>query len=253
MVSRPDGALRAALDTFARVPRVLVAVDFDGVLAPIVAEPSAARALPASMQALTALTRSPGTVVALVSGRALDDLRQVAAPPQGVLLVAGHGAQREGVPLVLDPVAAALLADLRAAVAAVAATHPGTHVETKPSGVVLHTRRAARPVAAGAAAAARDLAATRPGVHVLAGKEVVELSVVRADKGTAVAGLRAATGVDAVLYLGDDATDEHVFAGLGPGDVGIKVGAGDTAARWRVADPAAVAQVLGHLLSARPS
>jgi trehalose 6-phosphate phosphatase len=42
-----------------------------------------------------------------------------------------------------------------------------------------------------------------------------------------------------------------MFARLRPGDVGVKVGEGDTAAAHRVADPAALADLLGELLTAR--
>jgi trehalose 6-phosphate phosphatase len=48
--------------------------------------------------------------------------------------------------------------------------------------------------------------------------------------------LRGELGAAAVVYLGDDLTDEDVFRRLGPADVGIKVGEGETAAGHRVAD-----------------
>jgi trehalose 6-phosphate phosphatase len=75
--------------------------------------------------------------------------------------------------------------------------------------------------------------------------------VVRADKGTALLALRDAVGADAVAYFGDDVTDEHVFALLGPGDVGVKVGQGDTAAAWRVSGPPEVAEALALLARLR--
>jgi trehalose 6-phosphate phosphatase len=52
-----------------------------------------------------------------------------------------------------------------------------------------------------------------------------------------------------VLYVGDDVTDEDAFAALRPDDVGVKVGAGQTLARYRVADPAAVRDLLQLLVT----
>jgi trehalose 6-phosphate phosphatase len=59
--------------------------------------------------------------------------------------------------------------------------------------------------------------------------------------------LRESTGAAAVVFVGDDVTDEHAFAILGTGDIGIKVGDGVTAAKYRVPDVAAVADVFNRL------
>ena len=81
-----------------------------------------------------------------------------------------------------------------------------------------------------AEAAALEVTARHTGLHVLHGKHVVEVSVVRADKGTALVALRDEVGADAVAYFGDDVTDEDAFRTLGPNDLTVKVGPGDTAA-----------------------
>lgn len=242
----PD--LLDALSRFGQHERVLVALDFDGVLAPIVDVPQDARALPRSARALAALGELARVDLALVSGRALDDLRAVAGPPDGTLLVASHGAEVDGLPSPLDDETRALLAGVRSDLEQVAADHPGTHVETKPAAAVLHTRRAERDVAAAAAEAARRGPGARRGVHQMTGKEVVELSVVRADKGSALTALRDRLGVGAVVYVGDDATDENAFAVLRGDDLGVKVGQGRTLARHRLDDPAQVSVLLERLV-----
>ena len=146
---------------------------------------------------------------------------------------------------------AVAIAALRGAVeAAVAAREPRIRLEHKPAAVVLHTRGLPDDVLPRAAAIADEAAAT-PGVTHLAGKGVHELSVLRADKGTALRELASALGVDATVYLGDDVTDEHAFAVLGEGDLGIKVGAGETAASARVDDATAVPEILATLASLR--
>lgn len=249
-MSDVDPVLTARVrDLLVRRP-VLVALDFDGVLAPIVDEPSAARALPGTTDLLAALAEVEGVHVALVSGRALDSLRAAAELPTDsrLVLVGSHGAQLDGVDLELDDVAAQHLSTLSTAFEQIAAHHPGVQVETKPAGVVLHTRRASR-AAAGAATAAGLAAADGPGYHVTQGKEVVEVSVIETGKGIALQRLRDELGAVAVLYAGDDVTDENAFAVLGEGDVGIKVGEGETLAAWRVSDPTAMQSLLRTMVA----
>ena len=253
LTRREDHSLSTALEGLAGRDAVLVALDFDGVLAPIVADPSAAAPLPAAREALARLVAAPGVHVALVSGRSLDDLRAVADPPEGTVLVASHGAEVEGVPTELDDAARELLGELVEDVEAVVAGHEGTATERKPAGVVLHTRRAEPEVAERAQRAVREAAGAREGVHVLDGKAVVELSVVSATKGEALTSLRGRLGVDAVLYAGDDVTDETALGALDPpaGDVGVKVGEGETCAEHRLDDPEAVAGMLTTLADLR--
>ena len=238
----------------ARAGTTLVALDFDGVLAPLVDDPARSRALPASARALERLAAAR-VPLALVSGRALEDLWTVAEPPPGVHLVGGHGAEHgrataEGLvrePFALPPDAARVLADLTAALDALVA---GTtaRVERKPASAVLHTRTTAPDDAARLAEAAAALGSDA-GVDVMAGKDVVELSVLAVSKGEALRVLRARVGATRVLYAGDDVTDERAFALLEPQDVTIKVGPGPTVARYRLADPAAVAVLLTDLVA----
>jgi dihydrofolate synthase/folylpolyglutamate synthase len=63
---------------------------------------------------------------------------------------------------------------------------------------------------------------------------VVELVTGTTDKGDAIDELRRRCGATATVYVGDDQTDEHVFARLGDGDLGVRVGAGETRASVRV-------------------
>ncbi len=260
LVEPQTDRLRIALAELAAKESILIALDFDGVLAPIVERPQDARALPEAMAAVDRLAGLPRTHVALVSGRSLESLRSVARPGPGLTLIGGHGAESDDEAVTaavagLPEPARELLAHVASALVEISGAHPGTEVEGKPTSVAMHTRRCARPVAASAARAVLDGPAGWPGVHPIRGKEVLELSVSAATKGTALQALRSRLGIGAgaVVYLGDDVTDELAFGALDQtgGDLAIKVGNGETIAGHRVADPAAVAQLLGSLAERR--
>ncbi|WP_035769775.1 trehalose-phosphatase [Arthrobacter castelli] len=254
-----DGALSAdlaaALERAAAAEHLLVALDFDGTMAPLVDRAEDARALPRSAAALAGLAKLRATSTALISGRALQTLRSLASPEEQTLLIGSHGAETwtgpGHAPLELDEQARDLLASATAVVAGIVETHPGTSLEEKPAGAVLHTRTAAPETAAAAAEVAlRELHAL-DGLTVTEGKQVVECSVVHSDKGQGIETLRSMTGATAVLFAGDDVTDEDAMAVLGTADVGIKVGPGPSRAGYRVNAPEQMQDVLETLLDLR--
>lgn len=249
----PD--LLEALRRTAATEHLLVAMDFDGTMAPLVDHAGDARALPRSAAAFAGLTELPRTTTALISGRALDSLRAVAFPPEKTLLIGSHGAEVWMGPgsskLELDDDRRELLAEVRRELEGIVDLAPGTLLEDKPAGVVLHTRLAADDVAEDAVAAARAVLQERPGVYLKNGNRVLETSVVHASKGEGVVFLRQATGATATVFAGDDTTDEDALARLLPGDLGVKVGLDFTQAEFRIGAPAHVAELLEALLRER--
>lgn len=243
--------LTTAVHELAAVERLLIALDFDGVLAPIVAVPSAARALPAAAAAIGALATLPHTTVALVSGRGLADLAAVSGFGKPVRLVGSHGGEFDDGGAVLDYAQRARLDRLVTEVHELADGAAGVTLEPKPAGIAVHVRNAEPAVGKRVLDAVRAGPAARDGVEATPGKEVLDLAVLQVSKGVAIEALRERLAADAVLFAGDDVTDETAFARLRPGDVGVKVGEGETAARFRVADPGDVADLLQQLLEAR--
>jgi trehalose-phosphatase len=242
-----------AIAAFAARPRVLVAIDFDGTLAPFVVDPMQARSVPGGLETLRTAAGFDGITVAVVSGRDLETLAELTGlgSGEGVVLIGSHGAQ-VGVAAgsagagFLDEEAKALLAVVVGELEEIRSRHPAVRLEHKPASVSLHTRGVEPSDAAAATTAALEVGERHTGVHLMPGKNVVELTVVEADKGSAIVNLARATRSEATLYLGDDVTDERAFAALDPasGDLTIKVGEGDTAAAYRVRDPAAVVELL---------
>lgn len=249
----PD--LRAAVVRVARAQHLLVALDFDGTMAPLVARAEDARPLPSAAAAFAALSSLESTTAALVSGRALASLRTVATPPEGALLIGSHGAEVSLGPnspgLELSEAQDNAARRAQAAVRTAAYMNPGTVAELKPAGAVLHYRQAAPEQARAAVDFVHAALGADPGLFISEGKMVLEVSAVNANKGESIGMLRKLSGATAVFFAGDDVTDEHAFAVLESGDVGIKVGPGPTSANFRINSPEVLPAVLELLLATR--
>ncbi|MCU1514288.1 MAG: otsB [Microbacteriaceae bacterium] len=245
-----------ALRELARTKRMLVALDFDGTLAPEVDDPEKARAIPEARAAVLRLLDMPNTRVALVSGRALKSLIEVSDLPDSVLLVGSHGIElRLDSPdhnLSLDTAELKRVDLLNEVLGEVADSFDQVWLEPKPAGFALHTRLATEHNSRIAhLVALSETAAEMQDLTVRTGKNVLEFSVRSTTKGEALEHLREYTAATAVFYAGDDVTDEDAFAALGSDDVGLKSGAGATLANFRVGGPIDVARALNLLADLR--
>lgn len=241
-----------AVRTLANADRLLVASDFDGTMAPIVENPADAAPLPATEAALSALAALPRTVVAVISGRSLAVLTQLTDLPESVHLIGSHGAELDG------SFATGMTADERARLAEinrraheVAERFLGIEVEQKPASTAIHYRHVPDDDRPRAIEAIQAGACDVDGVHVTTGKMVVEVAALPTSKGIALDRLRRQQNATAVVFVGDDVTDEDAFTRLAEPDVAVKVGEGQTAATHRIADTAAVAHLLTELARAR--
>ena len=255
----------AELDRLAATPRLLVALDFDGTLSPLEDEPMAARMLPVAREALEALLATADTTVALVSGRSLADLQEISehTASSPILLAGSHGAEfwaPDGSPSAVadgtadDTVERERRDELLAAAREAIAGLDGAWIEPKAFGLGLHTRTASPEDADTAAARVEEIVTGRaPDWRRRTGRDILEFAFRHEGKDTAVAALRERVGATAVLFAGDDVTDEDALASLGADDLGVRVGDGDTAAGLRVPDATALAELLAELAARRAS
>jgi trehalose 6-phosphate phosphatase len=215
--------------------RALVAVDFDGTLAPIVDDPEAARAIPAATAALARLAGLAGTV-AIITGRPAADAASFAGVTDvpGLIVLGHYGRQRWERGKLSTPALPQGLSTARAelpvVLSAVAAAQ-GTYVEDKGEALAVHTRRAADPRAE-LDRLRLPLAqlAERTGLALEPGRFVLELRPPGADKGRAITDLAAARAPGAILFCGDDLGDRPAFAAVrqlrGEGTPGLLVCSG---------------------------
>ncbi len=198
--------------------RVLLAFDFDGTLAPIVDRPDRAAMRPATRALLQEVAARYRCVV--ISGRARDDVRQRVAGVGAVEVIGNHGIEpwqsserRLRAVRRWQPLLVRRLAGLA-----------GVEIEDKVYSLAVHYRRSREKKKA--REAVRLAAATLGDVRLIPGKQVVNLLPFDAPhKGMALEKARARFGCDTAVYVGDDETDEDVFALDQPGRLlSIRVG-----------------------------
>ncbi len=205
---------RAGLLALLAAPsRALLAVDYDGTLAPIVDRPDEAYPEARALQTLGRLARCLGQI-AIVTGRPADwvaDTAGLASVP-GLVIVGQYGAQRWAGGTLHEAEPAAGLAAIKAALPAIVAASQA-RIEDKGLSVVVHTRAAEHPDAELAALVApvRELA-KQHGMEAHPGRYVIEIRPAGFDKGAALAALVDEYDPSAVLFIGDDLGDLPAFA-----------------------------------------
>lgn len=240
---------RAALERFVGNPRpaqVLLAFDYDGVLAPLVKDPGGARMRPSTRRLLAALGRHYQTAV--VSGRAWKDTARFV---EGTVrhVVGNHGFELDR-PVPVPRTVVAQVRRWHEQLKHELAGVPGVFFEDKRSTLAIHygLSRTWRKSGRAVYEAANRLEGTR----LVAGKRV--LNVLPHDfpsKGDAIRALLAKLRLGAALYAGDDVTDEDAFAVGAPLVFGIHVGPGPSLAEWRLRSQDQIEALLELLIDLR--
>ena len=175
--------------------------------------------------------------MALVRGRTRADLDRIMSPLE--LPAAGtHGAELRFADGRRETTDSAVLDEVRAAARRFVDAHAGVSLEDKGASLALHYRNA--PEWSAEIAEFLERTVVQDGLMVQHGKMVAEVKTAHSDKGTAIDVLmRSAPFAGRTpLFIGDDLTDEHGFAAVQERDgISIKVGPGETLARYRLSDP----------------
>jgi trehalose 6-phosphate phosphatase len=183
--------------------RLLLATDFDGTIAPIVAAPEDARIDPLAERFLERCTGMPGVVVAIFSGRDVEDVRHriggvraMVAGADGLECVDAGGNlvwTTDGECPELPPSLAreVLRAEIR--------------IEWKKFSVAFHFRGA--PAEAGAQVNRITAWADEHNLDVITGRKVLETRVRGGGKRAALRALAMRLRAERVFYAGDDDTD----------------------------------------------
>jgi trehalose 6-phosphate phosphatase len=231
--------------------RSVVAVDFDGTLAPIVRDPASARPAAGARAVLEELAERVGRC-ALVTGRPAAEAARLAGldPAAGVLVVGHYGLQRWSAGRLDSPAPSPEVEAARSRLADVLrAAPPGVTLEDKTHSLAVHTRPAADPAAALEEVRPRlEQLARELGLEAVPGRYVVELRPRGVDKGSALRDLIAERDAHSVVYIGDDLGDLPAFdaveAHRRSGGTGLTVASVDLAAEDGPAELAARADLL---------
>lgn len=214
----------------ARAAHLLVLLDYDGTLTPIVDHPAQAQLAPETRQVLVGLAGRPATSVAVISGRSLGDVRDRVALP-GLVYAGNHGMEIQGPAFhYLNPIATACRDHLRE-IADILQEGlrevPGAWVENKRLTVSVHIRHvSARDQDKVREVLMWSLVDFAPHLELTGGIQVFEVRPkVAWHKGAAALWIREQLNIPVALtlYLGDDLTDEDAFRSLTEG-VNVRVG-----------------------------
>lgn len=208
----------SVLAQFAR-SNTLVALDYDGTLAPIVVDRNAVAMRSSTRHRLIAVCELFPCVV--ISGRGLSDISGLLEGIPLRYVVGNHG---------MEPSARMerfedLVAALKVQFSRILAEHRGVEIEDKRYSLSIHYRKSREKRAARAAIARAGAAISGP-FRMVGGKQVVNVIPDGAPhKGTALEVLRARVGADTAIFVGDDTTDEDVFELDQPGRLlSVRVG-----------------------------
>ncbi len=250
--------IQGMLEKLSRADHLLLLLDYDGTLVPFASSPQLAVPDPELKKLLKALAARPGTAVHIVSGRPTQVLGSwLGGMPIGLhaehgfwsRLGPGRSWQRNG------PVDSKWKEVILPILEQFASWTPGSLIERKSAGLAWHYRMAdpefgkihAQDLQYRIERSLQGLPA-----EMLVGHKVIEVRTRGVHKGMIVPPLvEAGDGDWTILAMGDDRSDEELFAALPPESFAIHVGPGESRADYRLANPTAARAFLTQILQTR--
>jgi trehalose 6-phosphate synthase/phosphatase len=239
---------------YRRATRRLWLLDYDGTLVPFADRPQRARPGPELLSLLRRLSQEVRNEVVLISGRDKGTLANWFGS-LAVGLVAEHGIwirEPSGEWEMIQPLTNAWKGEVRPVLERYADRTPGAFIEEKDYSLVWHYRRTDSELSSVRVRELMDdLAeyASRFDLHLLEGSKVVEIKNAGINKGRAALRWVSRHDWDFVLGIGDDRTDEDVFAVLPSDAYSIRVGLKPSRARFNLESSAEVVALLKDLVS----
>lgn len=237
--------------------RLFLGLDFDGTLAPHVDDPSAAEPTAENQQVLQLLSRQEDIDTAVISGRALEDVRDRVGIVD-IEYAGNHGLELEGTSPLSDPEATRSMIQTVCDRLETKIDHEGCEIENKGITATVHYRMVEDDIETRIRSIVKSVLTDieiggddgdTSGLRWTPGANIVEIRpAIDWDKGHAVQWFIQRCPEECLpFYIGDDTTDEDVFRALAPDGIGVHVGNNETAATYRVADVEAVATLLEWL------
>jgi trehalose 6-phosphate synthase/phosphatase len=238
-----------------RAPSLVLILDYDGTLVPIAPLPALASPDDDVLALLGRLAAHPRIQLHVVSGRRRVDLEGwLGALPIGLHAEHGFWSRPVGTTAwtALEPADVAWKATMRPILDEATRRTAGSFVEEKTASLAWHYRAAEPELSRRRVDALRtehvDLLREHH-LDLLLGSKVIEVRPQRVHKGRVVPTILAAAPKGAaIVAIGDDRTDEDIFAAAPTSALTIHVGVESSSARYRLADPAAVRRLLRRLM-----
>jgi trehalose 6-phosphate synthase/phosphatase len=228
-------------------------LDYDGTLVPYTKIPSEATIGEGTVNILTRLASDPMNTLVIISGRDIHFLDSQFSGLK-VTLVAEHGyrvKETNGKWTILPYVDLRWKARVRSLFSDMASKVPGCFIEEKEASVAFHYRSVGNAtlikIIPSVIETIESVISENTHLEILNGNKTLEVKTTGYNKGTAAVELLRQKQVDFILAAGDDVTDETLFRALRNNAFTIKVGAGNSLARFRLDNPPDLLALLAEL------